>query len=254
MAAGADVRNTLVHGDFEPAPGHLAAVEQANGAGGGVAGIGVKRFALLLTVAVELIENPARHVDLAAQQQLGRRARKAQRQTPNGAHVGGDVIAELAIAPRHRPGEHAVFITQGNRHAVDLEFGHVGEGHARRKTAEPRHPVRQLVFAVGIVERKHRRVVGDLLETVDRPAADPLARAGRCPQYGVLLLKRDQLLEQAVEIAIGDFRPAVDVIQLVVTLDFSGQRLRPGDAFNRRRGSVQRWSAFQSQLTSTLVL
>ena len=68
----------------------------------------------------------AAHVDLATHlQRVGRIVGQAQRNLPDGAYVGCDVLAGLAIAPRGGPHQHAVFVAQAERQTVKFKFGHI---------------------------------------------------------------------------------------------------------------------------------
>ena len=68
------------------------------------------------------------HIDLAARLEDLRRAGQAVRDGLDGADVGGDVLALVAVAPRRRLLELAVLVAEGAGEAVDLGLGGHGEG------------------------------------------------------------------------------------------------------------------------------
>ncbi|CAB4951191.1 unannotated protein [freshwater metagenome] len=82
------------------------------------------------------------------------------------AHIGRDVLADTAIAPRSRLHEMTVLVADGYRESVDLEFGHergasclVAEfGEA---TIETLTPGLQLLAREHVVETHHGDAVLD---------------------------------------------------------------------------------------------
>ena len=77
----------------------------------------------------------------------------------------------------------------------------------------------QLLGAVGVVDRQHGHAMADGDESLDRLAADALRGAVRRDQLRMLGLDLLQLLEQAVELAVGNLRFGLDVVFLVVVID-----------------------------------
>jgi len=103
-----------------------ARVELAQAAGGGVARVDERldfpvRGARLLVVGLEA---GTRHVDLAAHLQRARPTLAAQLQgdRADGAQVGGDVLAGFAVPARGALHEHAAFVAQADRQAVELRL------------------------------------------------------------------------------------------------------------------------------------
>ena len=64
-----------------------------------------------------------------------------------------------------------------------------------------------------------------MLKALDRLAADALRRAIGSDQLGVFGFQLLQLLQQPVELPVGDLGPGLDVIEVVVVVDESPQFL-----------------------------
>ena len=127
-------------------------IELADRPGGGVAGVHERREAPLGPALVERGEIGQRHVHLAADLDQRRRivALQAHRDRADRADVVGHVLADLAVAARGAPLEHAVAVDERHRQTVDLRLGHVLEVRvldplARQVVAHPLDPRAQLV-------------------------------------------------------------------------------------------------------------
>ncbi len=217
----------LVDQRREPPGGDCLAVEQADRARGDVARIGVQRLAGRLALAIQALELGARHKDLAAHQQPARCAlRQPQRQGTHRAQVRGDIVTHRTVAARRATHQDPVLVEQRERHAVDLELGDEGEPRGRfdrRQPLEPRPPLAQLFQIVGIFERHHRRLVAHLGEAGDRFSAHAPSRTVGGRELRRRSLERHELGHQPVELAIRDLRPALAVVQPLVTLDLAAQ-------------------------------
>ena len=77
----------------------------------------------------------------------------------------------------------------------------------------------QFVFVVGVVEAEHRHEVLDRLESFDRPAGDALRRRIGGDEVGMLCLEAFELVQQRVELLVGDLGSVVDVVALFVMAD-----------------------------------
>ena len=153
-------------------------IELAQRSGGRVARVGEELFAGALLCRVEGGKLGMAHVDLATDaDQFGHPvAAKLPWHVGDGHHIGGDVLAFRAVAPRGRRDQHAVLVAQGYREAVDLGFG--GDGNFGR-TQKAGDPVRELVNVViceSVAERQHGHRVAHLAEAIGRRGADPLRR------------------------------------------------------------------------------
>ena len=97
----------------------------AEGAGGGVAGIGEQGLAPALPLVVQGVEHLFGHEHLAPDDEMLRRTVHPQGDGPHGAQVGGHVLPHLAIPPGGPPDEQAVFIFQSHGQAVHFRLHHI---------------------------------------------------------------------------------------------------------------------------------
>src|SRR5205807_3551622 len=106
-----------------------ARVELAYRSGGGVAGIGVVRFAGLLEIVVEPGEAALGEVGLTAHLDLrwkpGLHRAQPGRDGADGAQLGGDVLALDAVAPSRAASVRPVAVGERDRQAVDLQLADV---------------------------------------------------------------------------------------------------------------------------------
>ena len=127
----------------------------------------------------------------------GRTPLRRRRRVGDGAdrrHVGRDVLADPAVAPRRRLDVPAALVADAHRHAVDLQLAHVAHGLAGRPRATrcPTPPARPAVIALsrliigtewttGANERARRARRPPGRRSRRRPArgARPRARAAR---------------------------------------------------------------------------
>src|SRR5439155_15135709 len=128
---------------------------------------------------VEVFEGGDGHVDLAPHlDDGGRRARELAGDGRDGYHVGGDVLADLAVTARGRPGETPAFVEEIHGQTVDLRLAGVRH-HAGDVSIHALTPGEQLLVAGGLVKRHHRQPVANLGEERRRGASDgPERRVG----------------------------------------------------------------------------
>ena len=105
-------------------PADLFGVEEADGPGSGVAGVGERRLALILLLPVDPAERSEGEIDLAPDFDLPRLA-DHERQAADGFDVGADVVAAQPVAAGQRLGVFSIAIEDGDAQPVDLELGHV---------------------------------------------------------------------------------------------------------------------------------
>jgi hypothetical protein len=139
-----------------------------------------------------------------------------------------DVLADLAVAARRTPLEHAVAVHERDGEPVDLGLGHEAEARvpdplARQVRPHARHPHPQLLLRARVRERQHRLQVADLLELGDGLGAHALCGRVRRAQLRVLGLDPPQLVEQRVVRVVPDDRVVEDVVAVVVLGQLAAQ-------------------------------
>ncbi len=200
-------------------------VEQLQGAGRGIARVGVLLVAALGLDFVDARQFGAGHVDFAAGfEEFGRLVGvQPQGHLGNRADVVRDVVAFFAVAARDAGREQAIVVGQRHGDAVDLQLDDVNHLLAAERLADARVEFAQLVVGLALLDRQHGNAVNDLAEAGDRLPADALSGAVGRNQLGVLFFQFAQLVVELVEVAVGDFRLGLNVVQAVVALDLSAQ-------------------------------
>src|SRR5581483_8597594 len=133
-------------------------------------------FVLSRALVVEPLEPAFRHVDLAPHLEASRRlAVERQGNAPDRPQVGGDVLADHAVAPGRSLHAAPVLVDEGDREAVDLWFADEGEVRAFGEGRGATVPGHELLLAEGIGKAEERLAVLDRLERGHRLAADPLS-------------------------------------------------------------------------------
>ncbi len=212
----------LVHIGRQAALRDQRRVQIAHRARGGVAGIGKEGLARLFAFAVRPLERRARHEHLAADVDPARRtAAKAEWNRPDRSHVGRHVLAAGAVASRGADEQPPIPVGQRDAQPVDLQLGDVPDrlGAEAGSLADALVERLQLVVAVGVVETEHRRDVLDRREAFNGTTGHTLGRRVGRDEIRMLGLETFQLVEQAVELFVGDVGVAVDVVALFVVAD-----------------------------------
>ena len=197
--------------DGQVAAGGDLGVELAQGAGGGVAGVGEQPLPGLALAAVELGEGLQGHEHLAPHlDDVGRRGQlEPAGHRPDGQHVGGDVLAGHAVAPGGGPHQVAALVDQRDRQTVELRLAHEGHrlGHEALEPLPPRLEVGEVEC---VIKREHRHQVGHRAERDG--AAGPLGRRVLRHQLGVLGLEGQEPPDELVVLGVGD----LGLVELVV--------------------------------------
>ncbi len=216
-----------VHDQVERAFGGDLGIKLLEGAGRGIARIGKRGIADVFPLLIQLGESGIGHEHLAPdfEERGGRRLRQGQRQTANGAHVVGDDVAGLAIAPRGRVFERAILVDDGNGNAIDLGLDHDGDVFGVELLLEALVEVDQFLFGIGVVQAHHADRMLDLGEAFQRCAADPLRRRIRRGEFGKPDLQITQLAELIVKLAVADLGLSFLVIEPVVSLQLQAEAL-----------------------------
>ena len=217
-------------------------VELAQRAGGEIARIGEGRLAGLRLAGVERGEVGKAHIDLAAGLENSRRAGQAARDGLDGADVGGDVLALVAVAPRRRLDELAVLVAEGAGEAVDLGLGGHGEGSVVAKpeeTSDPGAKLLDLLVGEDVAERQHRHGVADLGEFLGRRRAHLAGQRVGVGQLREGRLERLVASPQVVVFGVGDAGRVLLIVALVVPGDLGAEArvlgARQGEALGRLR-------------------
>ncbi len=199
-------------------------VELAQGAGGGIAGIGEGRLAgggLTLVDALEILMG---EIDLAANLQPLRRAVEPLGDRRDRQHVGGDVLALETVAARGGADELAMLIEQRTGKPVDLRLGDDGEGRVFSQAQEPAHArakLGHLLVGEDIAERQHRHDVAHFGEFLRRRRANP-RRLG-VDEFRVGLLQRLVSAAQRVIFGVGDARRVLLMVAPVMLGKLGGE-------------------------------
>ena len=166
--AALDLAGAVEH-DLEFPFGDDSGIELLERPGGGIPRIGEQFFAGGLTLGVDLRECVLGQIDFAPDFQQRRtgvpavRARRdarpaveSQGQTANGFEISRDVVAGGAVAARGAQCEQAVFVSEVDRHAIDLRLDAPVEFFVGQEFLHPLDKLPQFLLRIGIVEAHHR--------------------------------------------------------------------------------------------------
>ncbi len=148
------------------------------------------------------------------------------------------VVSELAVAPRDGAQQRAPLVDQVDGDAINLRLHHV---RGRGVRAEPfHHPLVEFpdfVLIVGVVHAQHGHNVGSRPELIYWLSADFLGGTVGGDKLGVFALEPLELFHERVELAVGDLRLVLDVVEVVVAVDLLAKLLdSAGDIFLRGHG------------------
>ena len=211
-----------------------ARVLLAQAAGRGVAGVGEQSFARRALTPVELLERRERHEHLAPHLELRRHPLplEAIGYRRDRAEILGDVLARAAVAARRPDGEATLLVLQGDGEAVELGLGDEAQ-RAGHQPLDARAPRDQLVARERVVERQHRGAVLDGRKRRHRSTTGPLCGRIRSDQLRVRALQLAQLLDERVELGVGNLGRVEDEVLLVVVFDQLPQLLHTFGALAR---------------------
>ena len=147
---------------------------------------------------------------------MGALLKKGEGDGVNGAQVGGNVLADHAVAPGGPLHEYTVFVGQGHGQAVDLQLtDHVEIGVVREVPGAPA-PLLQTVEIEGIGQAQHGTAVLHLGKGCRRSGPGALGRGVRRLELGVFIFQFPQLADQQVVLVVRDDRVVEDVVPVVV--------------------------------------
>ena len=214
----------VVGTEVKASAGHLGALLQFQRARCGIARVGERRFPDLFALAVQRLEAGEGHQDFAAHlEKVGVIvALQAQWYRGDGAHVGRHIVALRAVAARHRPFHHAVFVLYADGETVVFQLANVFNISVE-EGADAVVELQQLLFRVGVAERKHRIDVLHGLEAFRHGAAHPLRGTVGLHELGMRLLQLLQMAQQLVELVVADDRRVQHVVVVVVAVKLCGE-------------------------------
>ena len=175
---------------------------------------------------VERVEVRAGHVNLAAHLQdrghIG--TQQTQRDLPDGAHIGGDVFAALAITARGGLHQDASFVAQAHGQTIELELGDVA--HGRRVGLQAQFFADARIKGLGSTglhigfgaDAEHGHGVGDAGKTVQHPSTHALGGRVGCEPFGVRRFQALQFLEPRVVLGVADLGCVQGVVQVGVVV------------------------------------
>ena len=199
-------------------------IELADGAGGGVAGVGEERFAPLGALGVHALEAALRHVDLAAHLEgRGKVARQGEGDGADRAQVGRDVLAAAAVPARGALHEASPLVGEGDGEAVDLRLRREGEVVASRAFGGAAVPVGQVLGAAGVAEAEEGGAVLDRGERLEGGGADALGGGVGGDELGEGFFQPAQLVQELVVLAVADLGRVEHVVAVVVVIDVRPQ-------------------------------
>ena len=202
-----------------------AGVELAQRTRRRVAWIGEFLFSMRALPAVELLEIGFQHQHFAPHLEPRGWMRPAQpeRNRADGAQVGGDVLAGVAVAARRAGRQDAVLVSEADRKAVKLGLDRILHVLRLQCFAHSAVESNDRVVLERIVERQHRRSVRDLGEISPWCGADALGRGVGSDELRILLLEFLQFAEQAVVLGVRNQRTVEHVIMVIVLFDVGAQ-------------------------------
>ena len=128
-----------------------------------------------------------RHVDFTANFQNVRRATDRLRYIGDSPRVGSHVLSDTAIAARGRLHKTPIFISQGEREAIDLWFSCVGKCVGRAEVqifADALVEVLDILRIKAVGKRQHSHFVGDLGKPICRRGSDHFSGTVRTLELG----------------------------------------------------------------------
>ena len=119
-----------------------------------------------------------------------------------------------------------MLVGERDAQAVDFQLGDIGDrrGAGARGLPDALVETAQLLLVVDVVEAEHRHEMRDSRKAFDRMAGDALRRRVRRDEIRVLGLELLEIVQQAIELAVGDFGSGVDVVALFVMADGVAKR------------------------------
>ncbi len=173
--------------EFQRTAGSNGRIKLAQATGGGVAGIGEGLATGFTCAFVQRLKAGLTHEHFTTHFQHCRPAftTKLQRNIANGAYIGGDIFTGGAVPPGGTAHQHAIFVQQTDRQAIQLGLTAIFHLSAAAKQvanwqvqslAHTPIKVEHVLLSEGIAETQHRHFVLYLAKPGRRRAAHTLGR------------------------------------------------------------------------------
>ncbi len=150
-------------------------VEQLEGARGRIAGVLHGLLAVFNHGVIDFLKMLESQEHLAPDLE-GTFAADRQRDRPDSADVGGDVVAKRAVSARYSLNQRAIVVQKGRRDAVDLQLADESDFFFRQEPPHAGHPFDAVGFVVGVFNAHHGDAVLNFCELLREVAGDPLRR------------------------------------------------------------------------------
>ena len=149
------------------------------------------------------------------------------------ADIQGDVFAGRAVATRDASDQLPAFVSQSQRHAIELQFADVLDIFAASQFMHPALPVAKFFLVVGVVERQHGRGMRHFDKSLTWLATHALGGRVGSDQLGIARFELLQLVISWSNSASRDFGLIQYVVAMFVVADFFAQGFDfDGNIFN----------------------
>ena len=179
--------------------------------------VGEELFASRLSLRIQTVERCIRHKYLAPNLELGRVvARKSQRNGADGANIGGNIVATLAIASGNGTKQLAILV--GERYGCSVELQLADKLRFALLLLDALDELVQTLNRVGVRQREHRVAVLHILKLRGLVAAHSHRWRVLVGILGVSLLQLDKTLHHLVELEIGNLGCILHIIFAIMVV------------------------------------
>ncbi len=200
------------------------------------------------------------HIDLAAHFHDSRRTcRKPVRDFSNGADIGCYILARCAIPACRTANQNSILVTDRHGKPIDLRFCGKGDGIIRQlaqKAIDAANKITHVLITKGIIQRQHgprvnnRRKGGKRRGCTHTPRRAVIADKCRKVRFNRLVAPLQCIISR-----IGNFRPVLGVIKLVVMSNRARQPFQFGGSFEFGQfldGNIGHLEHFQQKCETVL--
>ena len=217
LEAAALTQLQVEDGNVQLALGGDAGIQLAQGACGGIAGIGHQGLPLDLAAGIDLLKHAAGHIDLATDDEAGQLLRQGHGQRADGAEILRHILTHAAIAAGGAAVEHTVAVL--HRHTEAVHLGLHAEGGMGQFLTDAGQKGLHFVGVKHILQALQRHVVTNLFELAQNLAADTLG--GRIGRHflGMLCLQFLQTAQETVIFKIGHGGSIQYIVQVACLIE-----------------------------------